>query len=177
MLFRNVKKELIDIMYPFRDMQEAGLNIAIGADWPTGVEWTPWELIEVGLTRQNPGGVGDKFPGDPLTLEEMIHGFTMGSAYLMKREDIIGSLEVGKRADLIVLDRDIFEVAKSKPTDIHNTRVLLTLFNGDPVWGATNFAKVSPSGRESVEFGDYMEGHVSPVELIDATWKIKPGNE
>ena len=124
----------------------------------TGNEWTPWELIEVGLIRQQVGGVGERFPGKPLTLEELIHGFTMESAYLMRREDIIGSLELGKRADLIVLDRDIFKVAKVNPTDIHNTKVLITLFNGDPVWGATNFEKVGLRRHDSIKYGEYGKG-------------------
>lgn len=167
-VFKNVKKELVDKMYPFKDLINAGLHVATGADWPTSPEWTPWELLQVGATRTQVNGEGGRFPGELLTIEEMIKAFTIEGAYTIWREDIIGSIEVGKRADLIVLANNIFE---TRPEELSKTQVLLTLLNGQPVWGATNFEKVSPSG-ESVEYGDYVKGHKCEW-VLPGVWQAK----
>ena len=168
-VFPNLKPELIGEMYDFRGMLDAGLHVAAGADWPTSPEWTPWQMMEVGITRKAPNGTGERFNGEALTIEELIRMFTIEGAFTMFREDIIGSIETGKRADIIVLDRDIFELAKSNPDDLDNTKVLLTLLNGDPVWGGTNFNKVSPSGTDTFEYGDYVDGHVCEFGV----WVVK----
>lgn len=72
----------------FRAMLDTDLHLGIGADWLTSKEWTLWELIEVGLTRQQVGGVGAAFAGESLTLEELIEGFTVDSAYIFRSEDL-----------------------------------------------------------------------------------------
>lgn len=56
-----------------------------------------------------------------------MHANTLGAAYQIRLDDRVGSVEVGKRADLIVLDQDIFEV---DPNDIHRTNVVMTMMNG-----------------------------------------------
>ncbi len=61
----------------------------------------------------------------------MVRSFTINGAYLIFRDDEVGSIEVGKYADFIVLDRDIFEI---NPVDIENTQVLMTFFNGEVVY-------------------------------------------
>lgn len=61
----------------------------------------------------------------------LVRGFTIDAAYQMHLEDEIGSLEVGKKADLIVLDQDIFEV---DAYDIHKTEVVLTMMDGEIVY-------------------------------------------
>ena len=165
-VFKNVKKELVEKMYPFKDLIDAGLHVAAGADWPTSPEWTPWELMQVGATRTSPDGKGGRFPGEALTVEEMVKAFTIEGAYAIWREDIIGSIEVGKRADLIVLANNIFE---TKPEELSKTRVLLTLLNGQPVWGATNFEKVTPTGN-SVEYGDYVTRHNCNL-VLPGVWR------
>ncbi len=117
--------------------------------------------MQVGATRTTLDGETPRFPGDALTVEQMVKAFTIEGAYAIWREDIIGSIEVGKRADLIVLANNIFE---TKPEELSKTRVLLTLLNGNPDWGATNFEKVTSTG-ESVEYGDYVEGHFCEFTL------------
>jgi predicted amidohydrolase YtcJ len=62
----------------------------------------------------------------------LIEAFTLGSAYVNHHEDVTGSIEVGKFADLIVLDQKLFEI---KPEKISDTKVLLTLFGGKAVYG------------------------------------------
>jgi hypothetical protein len=67
----------------FRPMLDTDLHLGIGADWLTSKEWALWELIEVGLTRQQVGGVGAAFTGESLMLEELIQGFTLDSVYIL----------------------------------------------------------------------------------------------
>lgn len=66
--------------------------------------------------------------GTPVSLEEGLYILTMDGAYAMDREDSIGSIEVGKHADFIVLEQDIFKI---KPEDIDSTRVLQSNFSGE----------------------------------------------
>jgi predicted amidohydrolase YtcJ len=62
-----------------------------------------------------------------ITLDEALKANTMGAAYQLRLDHDIGSIEVGKLADLVALERNLFEVA---PQDIHKTRVLMTVMNG-----------------------------------------------
>ncbi len=131
--FPNITDDLKNHMFPNQEMLDAGVHVSCGADWPTSKEWTPWELIEIGRTRTQIGGIGGKLAGQVLALEDLIRCFTIEGAYAMFQEDITGSLETGKRADLIILDNDLFE---TEVTDIHNTTVALTLFDGKVVHGS-----------------------------------------
>jgi predicted amidohydrolase YtcJ len=81
-------------------------------------------------------------PGDPeslvqpreterLDVEALVRGFTIDAAYQMHMEDEIGSIEVGKKADLVILNQNIFEV---DAYDIHKTEVVLTMMDGDIVY-------------------------------------------
>ena len=71
-------------------------------------------------------------PGDALlTLEEMIRGYTLDAAYQMNMENEIGSIEPGKLADLIVLDRNLFDL---DTYEIHKTQVNMTMMNGKVVY-------------------------------------------
>jgi len=77
-------------------------------------------------------------PEDLLTLEEAIYFNTFGSAYQLKLESELGSLEVGKKADLIVLENNLFDLSTR---DIHKTRILLTMMNGNVVYSSVEELK------------------------------------
>lgn len=88
--------------------------------------------ISIAMTRHEPGK-GPAFHGleeDKLTLEEAIKAYTIDAAYHLRWDNIIGSIEAGKRADLIVLDRNPFE---STTDEIAEINVLLTMVNGKVV--------------------------------------------
>jgi predicted amidohydrolase YtcJ len=90
--------------------------------------------MEIGHTRQNPGE--PDAPVQPreserVDMESMIRGYTLDAAYQLHMEDEIGSIEVGKKADLVVLDRDLFETG---PYEIHQTEVLMTVMDGEVVF-------------------------------------------
>ena len=81
-----------------------------------------------------------RLSSDPgLTLPAAIRAITANSAYELHSEQEIGSLEVGKLADFIVLDRNVFEIP---PQQVAEVRVLLTVVGGKPVYAAAPFAAV-----------------------------------
>ena len=82
------------------------------------------------MTRQLIGAPGAPVlaPADQaLTVEEAVHANTLGAAYQLRLDDRVGSVEAGKLADLIVLDRNIFEI---DPHDIHGATVTMTMMDG-----------------------------------------------
>jgi hypothetical protein len=72
-------------------------------------------------------------PEQSIALQDIVDAYTINAAFALKQERTTGSLEPGKRADFIVLDRDIFAI---DPFDIHNTRVMATYLDGRQVYGA-----------------------------------------
>src|SRR5690606_27498908 len=92
--------------------------------------YKPLDSIQIAVTRQLIG-VPDARVLDPvderLDLAQAIHANTMGAAYQLRLEQQIGSIEVGKRADLVVLEKDLFAV---DPHEIAKVRVDMTMMNG-----------------------------------------------
>ena len=118
--------------YDIRSMLDAGLRVAWGSDWPAGTpDANPFRGLETMVTRAHPSDEFEGNHGEPISLAEAIYIFTMGSAYAMEREDSIGSIEVGKHADFIVLDRNLFEI---DPKTIYDTVVEKTVFAGEVVY-------------------------------------------
>jgi hypothetical protein len=120
-------------MYPIKSVQDAGGMIAFGSDWSVSTA-NPFPQIETAVTRLSAEGLDYPvlLPEERIDLESALVAFTINAAYLNKQEDDTGSLEVGKLADLIVIDQNLFEI---EPADISETKVLLTLFGGEPVYG------------------------------------------
>ena len=120
-------------MYPIASMEKSGAVVAFGSDWSVSSA-NPFEEMETAITRM--GALGDTktpfLPDERITLPEALAAFTINAAYTNRDEKDTGSLEVGKRANLAVLDRNLFEIP---PTEISDTKVLVTLFEGKPVHG------------------------------------------
>ena len=118
------------LQYPIKDLMNAGTVVTFGADWPV-TSPRPVDGIETAVTRKLLGNANkDAEPWCPdqcLTVEEAVIIYTINSAYVGHREDITGSLEAGKKADIVVLDKDIF---KCDPSTIHETQVRLTIVDG-----------------------------------------------
>ena len=93
----------------------------------------PFEAMEHGITRCEARGREPLLPEQALILQTLIDAYTINAAFALKQERTTGSLEPGKRADLIVLDRDIFAI---DPFDLHKTRVLSTYLDGREVYAA-----------------------------------------
>ena len=114
-------------LMPMQSFLDMGVRVGMSADWPTA-PLNPFLQMSIAMTRSNPGQTESLPPAsEALTLEDAIRAYTIDAAYLIDAETFIGSLEVGKRADLIVIDRNLFE---STPDEIAETNVLLTMMNG-----------------------------------------------
>ena len=118
--------------YPINSVFLSGARIAGGSDW-TVSSLNPLYAIEVAITRRGPGKKdGDAlFPEEAVKLETMLRAYTLEGAFSLFKENEIGSLEAGKLADIIILDRNLFQI----PThEIHNASVVQTIFNGKIVY-------------------------------------------
>ncbi len=120
-------------MYPISSVLQNGGMIAFGSDWSVSTA-NPYYQIEVAVTRKDPdtGNAAVLIPEERILLEDAIAAFTINAAYTNHLDEQTGSIEVGKYADLVVLDRNLFEIA---PEVISATQVLLTLFEGKQVYG------------------------------------------
>jgi predicted amidohydrolase YtcJ len=119
-----------DEEYPMASFFKAGVVMASSSDYPVTIPCNPLKAIQIGITRSRPETTDPKevlWPQERATLEQMISSFTINGAYANFLENTTGSIEVGKMADLVALDRNLFEIPV---TDIINAKVLLTIFEG-----------------------------------------------
>jgi predicted amidohydrolase YtcJ len=119
-------------LYPIGSVSRAGAHLAAGSDWSVS-SMNPLEAIQVAITRRAPdAGPGPAWiPEERVDLATMLRAYTEGGAWAAGEESRNGTLEVGKAADLIVLDRNLYRIP---PTEVHAARVLLTLLDGREVW-------------------------------------------
>ncbi|KAG8864034.1 hypothetical protein FRB96_006907 [Tulasnella sp. 330] len=122
--------------YAWQTLKKNGAPLALGSDFPVeGID--PLLGFYAAITRldlegHSPHGDGGWFPEQRLSREEALHGMTLGAAYAAYQEEIIGSLTPGKRADIVILDKDIMRV---QPSDILLTKVKATIVDGRLVYG------------------------------------------
>lgn len=127
--------ERMKILEPAGLLAAAGARIAFGSDWPVDA-LDEWFALKVGVTRTNapdaPAEYRGKLGDDPgLSRETVLRAATINAAYELHQDDVTGSLEVGKLADLIVLDRNPLTVPAE---EIAKTKVLETVVGGDVVY-------------------------------------------
>ena len=129
-----IGQERSKFLYPIGSVKRAGGKIAFGSDWyVTSVN--PLDGIETAVTRLEPNGLTKNPLGvnEEIGLADAIEAYTLNGAYVNFLDKKVGSIEVGKQADLIVLDKNLFEIP---PKEINESRVLATIFNGDIVFGS-----------------------------------------
>jgi len=116
-------------MYPARSLLETGATIAGASDWPVSTA-NPFEAIYQAETRIGPQGVLDA--GERMPREAMLYAYTRNAAMVLNQLDEIGSIAAGKKADLVLVDRDVLTV----PVDeVKDTKVLWTMFGGRIIYG------------------------------------------
>ena len=126
-------------MYAFRSLIDAGAPYALSSDWGVST-LNPFKIMETAITRQprkRKSNVEPFLPEQRLTREQCVKGYTTHAAEAAWRARDTGSLSVGKYADVIILDRDIFDC---DVYEIGDTQVLLTLLGGKEVHRAENFS-------------------------------------
>ncbi|MDA0706834.1 MAG: amidohydrolase family protein [Proteobacteria bacterium] len=127
-----IGEERANWLYTIRSVINAGGMVAFGSDWSVSTA-NPFPQIETAVTRTDAEANDQPFmPQETIDLATALAAFTINAAYVHGIEMQSGSIEVGKLADLIVLDRNIFDIPIKQ---ISETKVLLTLFGGQPVHG------------------------------------------
>lgn len=132
---RVVGPERAQRVFPMRSVADAGGRVVIASDGPLFMQ-TPLASIEAAVTRIDP--VADTSPPDPavgqaITLKEAILARTINSAYLDFADEELGSIETGKLADFIVLDRNLFEIPIA---EVSEAQILKTFVEGEMVFEA-----------------------------------------
>jgi len=127
--------------FPFRSFVDSGVTLSLGSDWPAtpgGFEFgvNPFINMYTAMHRRPPTELLEAFAaadevlepaGETLTLAEAVAGYTINGARALGREHEFGSILAGKRADLVVVDRDLFTI---DPEEIPHARVLMTVMDG-----------------------------------------------
>jgi predicted amidohydrolase YtcJ len=121
--------------YAWRTLRETGAGITFNSDNP-GSDHNLFYGLHSAITRQdkNQQPEGGWYPEQKMTSDEAVRGYTSWSAYASFREDDTGIIEVGRWADLTVMDVDPFVLGDESPGDILNGRILMTIVNGNIVY-------------------------------------------
>jgi predicted amidohydrolase YtcJ len=122
--------------YPFRSLWQSGAALAFGSDAPIETA-DPLAGIHAAVTRKRPGDKNPWYPEERLPVTRALATYTIGSARACRFDDITGSIEVGKKADFVVLCDDII---RTNNENIHRACVLSTIVDGRIVYGANNLS-------------------------------------
>jgi predicted amidohydrolase YtcJ len=124
--------ERIKTTYAFRSLLDSKARLAFGSDWFVAPP-TPLEGIYAAVTRRtlDDRNAGGWVPEQKIGVEEALRAYTATAAYASFDENRKGTIAAGRAADLVMLDRNIFEIA---PEEIRSAKVLLTLVGGRPVF-------------------------------------------
>lgn len=130
--------------YAFKTFHDAGVPLLFGSDWPgTNASWytaNPMTILYAATTRQTLDGKpeGGWFPEQRLDLETSLRSYTVNNAWAEGEEANKGSLEAGKLADFVIIDRDLFAIPA---TELKEAKVLLTVVGGRITHATENFAQ------------------------------------
>ncbi|PRS40428.1 amidohydrolase [Bacillus sp. RJGP41] len=144
--YNNVRGEGLKELNHMGSYFEAGIPVASSSDFPSTDTFKrdmyPLTGLEVGITRLDPDKTTEDdlnkvvWPKEKASLEDMITSYTINGAHLIFQEDERGSIEAGKKADLIVLDKNLFQIPV---TSIGEAKVLMTFFEGKEVFRHPNY--------------------------------------
>jgi predicted amidohydrolase YtcJ len=134
-------------LYPIAAVADAGGVISAGSDWSVS-SMNPFEAMEVAVTRRDPSGAGEKVltPQHRIDVQQILEAYTVHGARVTFTEDELGTITVGKLADIIVVDRDPVTV---EPEDLSEIRVMTTVLEGREVLRAGDGPARSPASRRA----------------------------
>lgn len=120
--------------WPFKSLEDSGAKLAYGTDYPVA-ELNPLQGVYRSVTRLTNEGEpkGGFNPLEKVSLHHTLRAYTYGSAYAAGCEDILGTLEVGKLADFIVVDKNIFDCIEDREA-VFSIKVLMTVMDGNIVY-------------------------------------------
>jgi predicted amidohydrolase YtcJ len=150
-----IGKERSNVQIPLRSIWDTGAKVTLSSDYDVS-SLNPLDGIQNAVTRK---------PQALPNVEEAVKCYTINAAYVMRQEDKTGSLEVGKYADLIILDRDIFTIPVNT---ISKAKVELTLLGGKEVYVSPTFNSVIDT-----KINPTVSSIVYPTEDIDDEFYIK----
>lgn len=128
---KRIGPERAKTTYAFRSLLDSGATLAFGSDWDVAPMNVLMGIYGAVTRRTLDGKHPDGWiPEQKITVEEAVRAYTMGSAYASFEENVKGSIEPGKLADLVVLSDDIFSI---DPVKIADTKVWMTIFDGQIV--------------------------------------------
>jgi len=130
--------------YAFKTFRDAGVPLLFGSDWPgTNASWytaNPMTILYAATTRQTLDGKpeGGWFPEQRLDLETSLRSYTLNNAWAEGEEASKGSLTVGKLADFVIVDRDLFAIPAAQ---IKDAKVLMTVVGGRVVYAGAPYRR------------------------------------
>ena len=119
---------------PYRMIVDSGIKVGAGSDSAQISTLNPWNMIYYMVTGKNAAGILVN-EGQTISREEAVRLYTAANGWFMREEDTLGSIEPGKLADLVVLDRDLFDTAAVPDEAIRRVRPAMTIVGGKPVHG------------------------------------------
>jgi hypothetical protein len=119
-------------LYPIKSVVDSGAVVAAGSDWSVS-SMNPLDAIQVAVTRRAlTAGDGPAWiPEERVDLDTMLAAYTRSGAFVQHQENLVGTIETGKRADLVVLDENLFDLPAH---EIHRVNVRLTVLDGKIVY-------------------------------------------
>jgi predicted amidohydrolase YtcJ len=144
---RLIGSQRSETTYAFRSLLDSGARLAFGSDWFVAPP-TPMEGIYAAVTRRT---LDDKHPGgwvpaQKISVEESLRAYTIDAAYAAFSETSLGSLEPGKLADMVVLERNLFDV---RPEELNTVPIAATIVGGKVMYRKS--AASTPVGAKSKE--------------------------
>ncbi|HED08185.1 MAG TPA: amidohydrolase [Ignavibacteria bacterium] len=129
---KRIGEERAKLTHVYKSLIDAGAVVAFGTDWPV-VDLNPMLGLYAAVTRRTDDGKNPNgwLPEQKLTIEEAIKSYTINSAYAAFQENVKGSIEPGKLADMVVLSNDILTI---DPVKIKDVKVDMTIFDGKIVY-------------------------------------------
>lgn len=124
--------------YAWRSLREGGALLLFNSDF-TGTDWSFFYGMYAAITRKQKNGTpeGGWYPEESVTAEEALRAYTVWPARASGREAVTGTIEVGKMADLTVMDIDPLNTGLQAPDSLLEGRILMTIVDGEIVWSAT----------------------------------------
>lgn len=129
---KRIGKERLMGTYAFKSLLDAGATLTFGSDWSVA-PLEPLSGIYAAVTRRTLDGLNPDgwVPEEKITVEQAVKAYTINNAWAGNQEDILGTIEVGKLADLVVISDNIFEI---NPEMIKDTHVVMTIIDGKVVY-------------------------------------------